>query len=228
MGWIPYAGDWDADGHDDIGVFDPLTATYHLYVQDPPMQPGALSAPGFTRLAAYTVSDSGPGGLPVAGDWNTDPGDQVGLYLPLEQEVLLLAAEGGEVASVGFPAPAASDWLPVAGDWGGQGEMPSAVGLYSPSQRVLLVSQHNSLNPARRDYLDETVGMLPVVGDWGLGESIGFYIPATEAEFGSFVVYPCDFALDQCGGRLPLPIGPPPADPPLADGCPLRRVVYAQ
>lgn len=219
LGWIPYVGDWDADSRDDVGVFDPVTGAHYQYVQQTPDLGWALHA----TLAAGP--GAGQGGLPVAGDWSAQDLDQAALYLPQVQQFLLLVRREGTRFNVPFQVPPANDWLPVVGDWGGTGEGPATTALFSPSQKRLLVSDHSSLNPVELHYHDEPAGLLPFVGNWGMGESIGFYLPSAE-EFGSFVLYPCDFAEDQCGGRVPLPIGPPPADPPLADGCPLRHLVY--
>lgn len=39
-GWLPVSGDWNADGADSVGIFDPQTLTYHLYT-DPSSSQGA-------------------------------------------------------------------------------------------------------------------------------------------------------------------------------------------
>lgn len=51
-GWLPVSGDWNADGADSVGVFDPETLTYHLYT-DPSTSAGATvtnSLPDQTEL----------------------------------------------------------------------------------------------------------------------------------------------------------------------------------
>src|SRR5262249_42826928 len=67
-GWVPVAGDWDGDGIDTIGVFDPsgqfghAPATWYL-----PNRTGP-GAPGYAPFAYGTAAFQA-----VVGDWNGPP-----------------------------------------------------------------------------------------------------------------------------------------------------------
>ncbi len=59
LGWIPLAGDWDADGVDTVGLYDPVTGMWFLR--------NTNSAGPADNMFSY-----GPGGLgwlPVVGAW---------------------------------------------------------------------------------------------------------------------------------------------------------------
>lgn len=227
LGWIPFAGDWDGDKRVDVGFFDPRTGTFYLYLQDPasPYEPG--SPPAWLEISRFQASGSGQGGLPLAGDWDGDGRDQAGLFLQAVVQFLLLAPDGSVTHNFLFEAPHTSDWLPVAAEWGGDGSGEATVGVYSPSRRQLLVRRQNSAGPPHVDlaYSNEPLRNWPVLGDWALGEAIGFYVPPAEEPetqeepFGSFALYPYDFPPGEPLGGTRI-ILPPPPDP-WGDNCPL-------
>jgi hypothetical protein len=227
LGWIPFAGDWDGDKRADVGVFDPRARTFYLYLQDPasPYAPG--SPPLWLAVAHFQGPDSGQGVLPLAGDWDGDGQDQVGMFHAAEVQFLLLAPGGAVTHDFLFEAPHTGDWLPVAAEWGGDGAGAATVGVYSPALRQLLVRRQNTAGPAHAALVlpDEPQRNLPIAGHWAIGESIGFYLPPEEEPgpgeepFGSFALYPYAFLPgDPLGGtRIVLP---PPPDP-WGDLCPL-------
>ena len=71
VGSIPVTGDWNADGITDVGVFDPVTATFTLRVG---YADGSVT---LTTVPFGTGSD-----LPVTGDWNGDGTSDVGTWDP--------------------------------------------------------------------------------------------------------------------------------------------------
>jgi len=105
---VPIAGDWDGDGVDTIGVYNPANRFFFLR---------NANAPG----AADVVFGFGPGGagyVPLAGDWNADGTDTVGLYVTGTGAWFLTNANAPGGADVVFTyGPAGA--TPVTGHWGG-------------------------------------------------------------------------------------------------------------
>ena len=73
---IPLAGDWDGSGRDGIGLYSPSTSTFYL------REATQLQGPNDKGFADFTLNYGvgGKGFLPVAGDWNADGRDGIGLY----------------------------------------------------------------------------------------------------------------------------------------------------
>ena len=71
-GWIPIAGDWDGNGTDTIGLYDPATSTFYLR---------NTNGTGVADVT-FNYGVGGAGWIPIAGDWNGDGKDTIGLYDP--------------------------------------------------------------------------------------------------------------------------------------------------
>jgi hypothetical protein len=97
-----------------------------------------------------------PGDLPVAGDWDGDGGDTVGIY---RDGVFLLHAPDA-LADVAVPFGEPGD-LPVAGDWDGDGI--DTIGVF----RDGVFRLRNSNTPGPADLVIEVgvAGGVPVAGD---------------------------------------------------------------
>ncbi len=81
----PFIGDWNADGSEDMGLHDPASGTFYLLVP-------TIQVMGETPLVIDSQFKLGAGGgteLPVAGDWDGDGTDTVGLYRPGDGRFLL-------------------------------------------------------------------------------------------------------------------------------------------
>jgi secreted trypsin-like serine protease len=69
---IPVVGDWDGDGDDNLGIYRPSEQKFYLF---------AITCTGSPMGAAQIVLGFGnPGDKPVAGDWDGDGIDEVGLH----------------------------------------------------------------------------------------------------------------------------------------------------
>jgi hypothetical protein len=162
--------------------------------------------------------------LPVAGDWDGDTTDEVGLFLEDERRFLLLSENGPHavVTEVALTQLSDGPWLPVAADWGDDAGF-AVVAVWNPTARELHIAEGNVSGPpvpADEDYSEEAAGLLPFSGRWGQHTTIGFYDPALLGGRSQFVLYPCDFGgvCDlEFGGRRPILL-PPPEDP-LTAGC---------
>ncbi len=156
LGFDPVTGDWNGDGTDTLGVFDPFTATYLLRNQ---VTPGPAQRT-FRFGRAGTVR-------PVVGDWDGDGVDTVGLWDPTTGRWSLRNANSAGAADRSFVfdpnADAPFDW-PVVGDWDGDGV--DTVGVWNRGRWRL----RNTNSPGSAD-LDFSYGgsdptRRPVVGDW--------------------------------------------------------------
>lgn len=215
-GWIPFAGDWDGDGYDEIGVFDPLQRTFYLYREDDA---------GYRLERQVDHPDAGFGGLPLAGDWDGAGGDEVGLFLPGQHLFRLLKPEV-EGTAVGWSFAfelAPGRWFPVAGPWGASSG-PDRVAAWGPGRRELHYRDDFAGGPTEviDDYAAHGVGprALPVGGNWfGVG-TVGYFDPdeATSLSWdGAFRLFPCDLdpaphCAGEPGGYEPV-LMPVPEDP---------------
>jgi Bacterial Ig domain len=212
-GWTPIAGDWNGDGQDEIGFFDTATREYVLLVRDPPTGE-------WVEWRRFFHPVAGQGGAPVAGDWDGDGSDEVGLYLDDEKRFLLLSFDGEEVVvshDFTFDGLLADSWAPVAGQWGGDGDGIDTLGLWNPGTRDLVIRSENTSGPAQDWPLatgdEDPAGPLPFAGKWGSWVSVGFYDPDGAGPGAAlFVLYPWSYPPAPHVGGEPILL-PPPEDP---------------
>lgn len=157
-GWRPVVGDWNNNGFDTVGLYQPDAAAFHLRNFNEEGDDGDINFP---------YGPPGMGWLPVAGDWNGDGVDTIGLYNP-ETAVFLLRnsnTEGYAEIAVAYGAPGAG-WLPVVGDWDGDGV--DSVGLYRPSTSTFLLRNSNTSGYAEIgfDFGEASNERLPLAGHW--------------------------------------------------------------
>jgi len=113
---LPVTGDWNGDGTDDIGVWRPSTGEFLLDANGNRRWDGVPG--GDLQTAAFGAATD----RPVAGDWNGDGTDDIGLWRPSTRQFRLDAngnhrwdgVAGGDVLTGTFGA--ATD-VPVAGRW---------------------------------------------------------------------------------------------------------------
>ena len=120
----PVAGDWDGDGFDTVGVFrfdakGMFFALTNSHVADEPAP--ELELQYFVGL---------PGDLPLAGDWDGDGLDTVGIYRP-SNSTFFLANSFDAAPDVELAFGITGD-LPLAGDWNGDGT--DGVGIFRNSE----------------------------------------------------------------------------------------------
>ena len=169
-GWLPLAGDWNADGRVTIGLYNPATSLFYLR--------NSITA----GMADVTVGfgPAGRGWLPVVGDWNGDGVTTIGLYDPASSHFYLRNSHTSGFADVAFGFGAAgAGWLPVAGDWNGDGV--DSVGLYNPTASMFFLRNSNTTGAADIAFgFGAPRGWKPVTGDWNHdgSDSVGLYDPA--------------------------------------------------
>ncbi|NLT05442.1 MAG: hypothetical protein GXY03_03935 [Solirubrobacterales bacterium] len=114
----------------------------------------------------------------VAGDWNGDSTDTIGVFRPSTAMWYLRDANssGSPDHYVNFGA---TGDIPVAGDWNGDGT--DTIGVFRPSTAMWYLRDSNT-NGSPNHYVNYGgAGHLPVVGDWnGDGtDTVGVFTPST-------------------------------------------------
>jgi hypothetical protein len=156
-GWLTIVGDWNGDGKDTIGQYNPATSMFYLRNSN---------SRGEADLT-FIYGDGGAGWLPIAGDWNNDGKDTVALYNPTDSLFFLKNTNTTGYADVTFCyGPAKADWTPIAGDWNGNGT--TTIGLYDPTTSVFYLRDTNTTGYADLTfcYGDADSGWTPLVGVW--------------------------------------------------------------
>ena len=170
----PIAGDWNADGYDGAGFFEPDTALFRLKntnrnTADDDVTPFVFGAAGF---------------IPIAGDWNWDGRDTVGAYDPDSSTFYLRNSNESGLPDAGAFSYGRPGWVPLAGDWDGDGY--DGIGVYDPETATFYL--RNSLSAGSPDITPFNYGvpgMKPIVGDWNDDGvvTIGAYNPDTATYF---------------------------------------------
>ncbi|MGH9233233.1 MAG: peptidoglycan DD-metalloendopeptidase family protein [Acidimicrobiales bacterium] len=167
----PYLQSWAQGmvdgGPDGVGWYQPSTGAF-----------GQRADTG-SPLPAFPFEhggDAGAGVVPLAGDWDGDGRDSVGLYVRADAAFHLRDDEGDRYRPVDFGVPGRRDVWPLAGDFDGDGR--DTVGLYAQEEgTVVVLLAEGAESPAVRVGNPGDTGLLPVVGDWdGDGrDSIGVF-----------------------------------------------------
>ncbi len=151
---LPLAGDFDGDGFDTIGTYA-STANEPLF----------LLANAHVLEAVVAEVDilfffGKTGDLPVAGDWDGDGIDTVGVYRPSTSEFFLVNDFlGGPVKTFVFGTKGD---LPIAGDWDGDGV--DSVGVYRKSDSTMHLT--NDFGVTELSFQFREKADLPVAGNW--------------------------------------------------------------
>ncbi len=174
----PVAGDWNGDGFDEIGVWRPSTGRFYLDIDG-----------SFTWTAGVDVITDAfgiPTDRPVAGDWNGDGTDEIGMWRPSTGR-FYLDMDGSSTWSLGVdaitdPFGIPTDY-PVAGDWNGDGV--DDIGVWRPSTgRFYLDIDGSFIWTPGVDAITDAFGIPtdhPVAGDWNADgtDDIGMWRPST-------------------------------------------------
>jgi hypothetical protein len=157
---VPLVGDWNGDQLDTVGFYRPSTAFFTL--SDQP-----VAAVNGLPTTTYNFGYGSRGDLPVAGDWNGDGRDSVGVYRASLRMFYLRNTLNGGFANVSIMVPfAQAGDIPIVGDW--NGDNLDTPGLYRPSTAQFLLTNRATAGTATIDFLFTfgEVNFKPIVGDW--------------------------------------------------------------
>ncbi len=104
-GIIPVIGDWDGDGVDTVGAFDPNAGEFQL------RNTNSAGPADIILNHAFLV-----GGTPLAGDWDGDGVDTIGVYNNGQVSLRNTNTIGHPDINFDFGGPGL---VPVSGDWDG-------------------------------------------------------------------------------------------------------------
>lgn len=176
-GDLPLSGDWNADGRSDIGVF--RDGTFHLALLKAAPVVGTL----VETITPFNFGQAGD--RPVAGDWDGDGKDEVGLFRPGATGSFLIRRQVSVNGHPGFLTIVFSFGttgdLPVAGDWNGDGiDTP---GVFRPGETGAFLLTNSFANSVDFNFAFGTSDSLPVAGDWIAAgrDGVGIFIPTTSA-----------------------------------------------
>jgi hypothetical protein len=144
----PLAGDWDGDGRDTVGLYNPADRRFYLRNANSSGEPTVLTPP------------IGPfGAIPLVGNWDGLGGDELGVYDPTERRFSFFTIEG----IPGWPEQVLGTVgdLPLAGDWNGDGV--DEVGTYTPDTGTFSLQR---LDGSIRTEVFGTARDTPLIGDW--------------------------------------------------------------
>jgi len=171
---LPIVGDWDSDGDDTAGVYDPATGFFFLRNTN-------SAGPADVVLTMGTSLPS-QGLIPIAGDWNGDGVDTVGIYSQSGGFFFLKNSNSSGDADITFSF-GAGGLTPIAGDWNNDGV--DTVGLYNPATGAVFLRNTNSPTSGTFTLTFNGASGYPVSGDWNNDgvDTLGLYNPATGAWF---------------------------------------------
>ncbi len=169
---IPIVGDWNGDGVDTVGIYNPGTAEFRL-IND------------HSGNVVDTVFSFGlPGWVPIAGDWNGDGIDTIGVYNPATATYFLKNSNtggAGDIPAFNYGMPG---WTPIAGDWDGNGT--DTIGAYNSATATFFLRNSNTSGMADIPAFNYGIaGWSPLVGDWDNNgtDTVGVHNPATATSF---------------------------------------------
>lgn len=154
-GDLPVAGDWNGDEIDDIGVFRITPSGGQFLLRRP------VKLAFGTVFLTVTVPFGQAGDLPVAGDWDGDGIDTIGVFRPGDPGEFFLTNQLDSSAEIAFIAGGPDD-VPMAGDWIGLGR--DGVGFFRDSVGMFLSTQ--LLPKVDFFFTFGQPGDLPVAGNW--------------------------------------------------------------
>jgi hypothetical protein len=169
---LPVSGDWNGDGIDTPGAYDPATGQWFLRNSN---------TEGGGEISF--VYGGGAGMLPVVGDWNGDGIDTVGLYKPATGEWFLRNSNTAGGGEINFVYGGGATTVPIAGDWNGDGiDTIGIVNVHASSSDEWFLRNSNTAGAGEISFTyGSGTELLPVVGDWN-GDGIdtpGLFGPAS-------------------------------------------------
>ncbi|MEV7276044.1 LamG-like jellyroll fold domain-containing protein [Streptomyces sp. NPDC093111] len=155
-------GDWDADGIDTLGTYDPTSREFELWNDN-----------SFTKRVP-PIAYGSAGDVPVVGDWNGDGRDTIGVWRPSNHYFYLNNETSNNITDISF-VYGANGMTPLVGDWNGDGV--DTIGMYYPTNTTFYIRNFNSAGGNSYEMRYGSSGDQPVIGDWNADktDSIGVW-----------------------------------------------------
>ena len=183
------------DGSQTVTLTTPFVSASHFTVSEPittSLTPGQTTT--FTVTLNNSIAWSGSEQVSLAsdgGDFSFLVSGTVtplhdfstpGLYDPAASRFYVRNANSTGIANTTFDyGPAGGGWIPLSGDWDGNGT--DTVGLYNPATSTFYLRNKNTTGIANMvfDYGPADGGWIPLAGDWdGNGsDTVALYNPTT-------------------------------------------------
>jgi hypothetical protein len=158
-GNIAVVGDWDGNGIDTPGVFNPATGQWQLTNGI-----NGLNTTNSFPTANFTFTLGQNGDVPVAGDWDGDGIDGVGVFRPGNSNWILSNGFQGTVDIAPFIFGSLGS-KPIAGDWNGDGI--DSAGVFDQNIGQIFLTNKNSIKAsADITFSFGQNGDIPLAGDW--------------------------------------------------------------
>ena len=180
-GTQPVVGDWNNDGVEGIGIFDPASGTWLLREVASAGAPNRVIQSNRARGATAVAIPNGGAELPPASPAQAGmgSGDQLALFDPPSGQWMLQygITEGSAIGSVSYGS--GGTFVPVHGDWNGDGV--ATLGVFQTSTATWYLRNGPGAGAADVIFAFGPGGAIPVVGDWNADgrDSIGVYVPST-------------------------------------------------
>jgi Tol biopolymer transport system component len=157
-GDLAVVGDWDGNGKDTPGVFRGGTFLLTNGVN-------GANTNNSTPPADFIFSFGGTGDQPLAGDWDGDGKDSIGVFRT-SGALFFLSNDNLTIAStLSFGGPNLD--LPVMGDWNGDGI--DSIGVFRPTTAEFFLNNSNTVQSIDVTFSFGSHGDLPVAGDFNGG-----------------------------------------------------------
>lgn len=186
--WIPLAGDWHAHQESVYGAYQPSKSWFFLSPNNGAIYADQTLPYGWT-LAQVERPELGM--YPISGDWDGDGTWTIGGFQPgtalfflsntngiYADHTFKFCPFGDDPDDTVYHMSKCSGWIPITGDWVGDGI--TRVGLYDPttSRYYLQVNQYGEY-VSREHFTDlpygvANIGARPIAGDWD-GDGIFTY-----------------------------------------------------
>ncbi len=153
-GDVPLPGDFDGDGFDSVSLYRPSNQTFYI-INELGENGGGLGAADFS----FVFGDAGD--LPIAGDWDGDGTDTIGVIRPSTGQVLQRNTNSGGAADNTFSYGDTGDAY-TFGDW--DGNPTDTPGVFRSPQAEFHLRNSNSTGGANDSFFFGSGGWIPVAG----------------------------------------------------------------
>ncbi|MBP6820235.1 MAG: SBBP repeat-containing protein [Acidobacteria bacterium] len=156
-GDLPIVGDWNGDGIDTVGVYRVINGNGTWLLSN---SPNVDNTSPQVNVSQFVFGLAGQ--LPVAGDWNGDGIDTVGVFQGGGQFAITNQLLNFDPAEAVFFIVQGGVGLHLSGDWDGDGV--DTMGFFNNG--TVQLRNSNSTGPANLSFNFGVAGDLPLAGDW--------------------------------------------------------------